>query len=82
SYTGNKVLDEPVIGSMIGAGSHARDITWTTPYLDVLPTDESFHIVYISGSTLTKVQRTAADHYGIADDPSGVAISQNTPNII
>ncbi|EPG5901758.1 phage tail protein [Pseudomonas aeruginosa] len=80
SYTGNTVLDEPVIGSILVAGSHDRDFTWTTPNLSVLPTGASFHIVNISGSTLTLVQRTAADHYISADDPSGVAISYTIPN--
>ncbi|MFU5016748.1 hypothetical protein ACM7ZY_32875, partial [Pseudomonas aeruginosa] len=69
SYTGNTVLDEPVIGSILVAGSHDRDFTWTTPNMSVLPTGASFHIVNISGSTLTLVQRTAADHYISADDP-------------
>ncbi|MGV8435227.1 hypothetical protein, partial [Pseudomonas aeruginosa] len=50
------------------------------PNLSVLPTGASFHIVNISGSTLTLVQRTAADHYISADDPSGVAISYTIPN--
>ncbi|WP_132530887.1 gp53-like domain-containing protein [Pseudomonas aeruginosa] len=80
SVVGDAVLDEPLMGSVLVAGSYSRNFTWTTPNMSALPTGASFSVVNLSGSTLTLTQRSAGDHYISAEDASGTATFYTVPN--